>query len=365
VLSAGGDDPTFGQSLLEAVGKNIRWDVGALWLVEPGSPAMACQATWSREPGSLPVLDQHLVGSRLGPGVTLAGKAWQTQEALWLADCTEDSCQERAVCLGAEGIRSSLAVPLRVGGDVLGVIEFFSRTPQAQDALLLDLLSGIGTQIALHLERERWLADPSYATLRLEAAPEPSGLPEPAVEVAVPAPAARSVVPEGRRVPAIPAELQGELKEMLHRAVPRLADWCIITLLDPQGTVAQNLVAHVSPIKAQLLEGVLRSQPLDPQGAPEHPKVLVTGKPEWASVVRPDARQTGVWDHTHLQAFRVLGLRSNYCVPLIWRSELLGALTLATAESGRTLGSDDRPIAQQLAAQITRALVAATGPTPG
>jgi GAF domain-containing protein len=65
--------------------------------------------------------------------------------------------------------------------------------------------------------------------------------------------------------------------------------------------------------------------------------------------------QQGGFAEEQLRMLRQLGMKSVLIVPLISREVPLGALTLMTAESGRTLTGEDLEIAQSLA---TRAAIA-------
>ena len=58
----------------------------------------------------------------------------------------------------------------------------------------------------------------------------------------------------------------------------------------------------------------------------------------------------------HLSILRELGLRSYICVPLKSRTEVVGAITFATAESGRTYGVDDVRAAEDLCRRIVMAI---------
>jgi GAF domain-containing protein len=57
--------------------------------------------------------------------------------------------------LHSEGFRSYLAVPLASGGDVLGVLEFFSRGPILSDSTQLRMLDALAGQAAITLEMAR------------------------------------------------------------------------------------------------------------------------------------------------------------------------------------------------------------------
>ena len=64
----------------------------------------------------------------------------------------------RSAPAAREGVRAALAFPIESRGEVLGVIEFFSAEAREPDDDLVDLLSGIGSQVGqfvLRREAER------------------------------------------------------------------------------------------------------------------------------------------------------------------------------------------------------------------
>jgi signal transduction histidine kinase len=78
-------------------------------------------------------------------------------------------------------------------------------------------------------------------------------------------------------------------------------------------------------------------------------KVLRTGQPEWLPLIPESLLMESTQDAEHLQLIRSLGLRSYLCVPLRSRTNILGALTFATAESGRSYDATALSAAQDLA----------------
>ena len=61
----------------------------------------------------------------------------------------------RAPLAASEGLHGAFAFPIRRGGEVLGVIEFFSRELQQPDADLLARIAALGSQIGQFVERQR------------------------------------------------------------------------------------------------------------------------------------------------------------------------------------------------------------------
>src|SRR6185312_9051569 len=73
----------------------------------------------------------------------------------WLADVSQDDNLSRKPLAIRIGLRSAIAFPIRLRGETLGVIEFFSAHIQAPDDELLAMFGTIGTQIGEFVERKQ------------------------------------------------------------------------------------------------------------------------------------------------------------------------------------------------------------------
>ena len=141
-----------------------------------------------------------------------------------------------------------------------------------------------------------------------------------------------------------------------HLAVPRLADWCAVDLVEVDRTHKRLAVAHVDPAKIQLANDLAARYPADPNSPAGLPHVLRTGQSELYREI-PDAMLVAQCvDQEHLRITRALGLRSAMVVPLVARAEVLGALTFVAAESGHRYTEQDLQLAEELARRCANAI---------
>ena len=75
------------------------------------------------------------------------------------------------------GLRSGFGFPIKLGEEVFGVMEFFTRDPQTEDPTLLEVMNSIGNHIGQFIERkhaeeqrEQIFAREQRARLELETA---------------------------------------------------------------------------------------------------------------------------------------------------------------------------------------------------
>src|SRR5207302_3449761 len=92
-----------------------------------------------------------------------------TGELAWIPDVLHDNNFPRASYAARAGLHAAVGFPVRVGNDILGVIEFLSREIRQPDADLLALLAGVGGQIGQFMER-MWAEQHRTALLESEQA---------------------------------------------------------------------------------------------------------------------------------------------------------------------------------------------------
>jgi len=137
------------------------------------------------------------------------------------------------------------------------------------------------------------------------------------------------------------------LQSLAELVVPRLADWCVVDIVEPSG-LRRVAVAHPDPRKRALAEEIQRRYPSDPDRPGGVGDVIRTGRTQLISRVSDEMLVAAARDDTHLDLIRGLGLRSAAIVPLIARGQVLGAITLA-GESGHIFEEAELPYLEDLA----------------
>jgi PAS domain S-box-containing protein len=142
-----------GPRILQAVGEALAWDYGGLWLVDDHARVLRCAEVWVR--GGLPLAEFASVSHdrTFTSGTGLPGRVWLKGLPAWIVDVATDDNFPRAAIADRAGLHGALAYPIVLGGQVVGVIEFFSRDVRAPDTDLLDMMATIGGQIGQFIER--------------------------------------------------------------------------------------------------------------------------------------------------------------------------------------------------------------------
>jgi len=216
--------------------------------------------------------------------------------------------------------------PLLAGRTLAGVVALFSKQPVGSETI--ELLGSISDVLAQAIERKR-----SEELLRR--------------------------LTEDRRLLAEASALLGSsldyettLENVARLVIPGLGDWCGVDLAH-NGKLYRTALTHSDPNKVRQIEEYSKVHPLDDKNASCGPyAVMRTGQPVVVPVIDDRMLQSAAPDEATLEFFRSLHLKSYMCVPLRARGRVLGAVSFATAESGRIYDQSDLGLAEELANRI-------------
>jgi two-component system CheB/CheR fusion protein len=131
---------------------------------------LRCREIWHLPALSAPRFVQATRERTFERGIGLPGRVWQTGEPQWIADVVWDGNFPRAPVAAAEGLHAAFAFPIRLGAEVLGIVEFFSSEIRQPDADLLRMFATMGSQIGHFLERRRIEAERTHLLAELRRA---------------------------------------------------------------------------------------------------------------------------------------------------------------------------------------------------
>ncbi len=146
------------------------------------------------------------------------------------------------------------------------------------------------------------------------------------------------------------------LSAVARMAVPHVADWCVVDMLEAGGSTRRLAVAHLDPAKVELAWELARRYPPalgDPRTTLQ---VLKTGRTEIAGEVDDRVLVASARDPEHLAMLRSQGCTSSITAALAARGRTLGVITFAMAESGRRYSRADLPLVEDLARRAALAV---------
>jgi PAS domain S-box-containing protein len=145
------------------------------------------------------------------------------------------------------------------------------------------------------------------------------------------------------------------LRQVAALAVPGLADWCAIDVLE-SGKILNVAISHADPSKIDLATRVQNDYPQQPDAGWGVPRVLRTGQSELYHEIEEEQLLASAQTDEHLEILRELGLRSAMILPLSARGRTFGAISFVCAESGRLYSADDLSFATDLARRAALAI---------
>ncbi|MPZ89569.1 MAG: SpoIIE family protein phosphatase [Nitriliruptorales bacterium] len=245
---------------------------------------------------------------------------------------------------GMEGLvrplkdRAITALPLLWEDRLLGVLGVSWSPPRTLDPQDLVFLDAVAGQLAQALERARLYEAEANARREAEAAAR-----------------RLAFLAEASRILNASLDVNQTLARFARIAVPRLADWCAVYLLDAQGQPVNVATAHSDPERVALARRMSERWPLRldrPGGTAE---VLRTGESRLYPKFSDELLERIAEDPEHLAILRQVGLGSGMSVALRHGQQVVGAVTLAN-EAPRTADEADLALAQEFAARAATAV---------
>ena len=150
---------------------------------------------------------------------------------------------------------------------------------------------------------------------------------------------------------------EATLVRVAQLAVPTLADWCIVDVLEDDGvTIRQVTVSAVDREKEDLLREMRMLYPPTMDSPQPAARALRAGEPVVFPEFDPESLATTTRDERHFELMTKLAPRAAMAVPLIARGHILGTLTLAWSESERVYGPAEVALALGLASRAALAV---------
>jgi len=160
------------------------------------------------------------------------------------------------------------------------------------------------------------------------------------------------------QVLAASLDYEATLQSVARLALPHLADYCLVYLVEPDGLVHQVAEAHLNPQK----EGLLREmgsyyRPSAHDSNSIVGNVLQRGE----AVLIPELKTEALLaqlpaDHPLRPIIQTLDSKSSMILPLTARGRTLGIISFTYAESDRRYDTEDLPLAQEVAHRATLAV---------
>ena len=250
---------------------------------------------------------------------------------------TDERLRFRCDSLRTEGIRSMMAIPLRIEGQFAGTITFYWREKHAVPPAEVRISTALANLAAAALGTAELYERQTASKERAERSERRSAF-----------------LAEAGAVLSSSLDYQTTLANVARLSVPVFADWCSVDVLDEGGAVKRVATHHSDPAKVEFAARLRKKYPAREDDAAI--VALRTGKPVLVEQVPPDLVRQSAQDPEHADRLAELGLQSVISAPMVIGMESLGVLTFVTAESGRRYTNADLQLAQELARRAAAAV---------
>ncbi len=152
---------------------------------------------------------------------------------------------------------------------------------------------------------------------------------------------------EATRLLSSSLDYEATIRELGRLCVPDIADWVSVSVVEGQ-QVRQLVLTHRDPARVSAARELQSRFSFDAHAEHGVPHVIRTGESELYETIDDDFLKRVAPDPEALEALRSFKLTSAMVVPIAVHDRVLGAITLAYAESGRSYEVDDLALAESV-----------------
>ena len=112
------------QTICECFG----WDFGTLWIVDRQENVLRSKINWQRPMLDLSAFESITQKITFKSGTGLPGRVWASGKHLWIMNVIEDKNFPRFKYALKDGLHGACGFPIVYENNVIGVMDFFSRS---------------------------------------------------------------------------------------------------------------------------------------------------------------------------------------------------------------------------------------------
>jgi signal transduction histidine kinase len=304
----------------------------------PGQPTRRVAAL-HRDPEKTPLAEEYL--RRFPPGehrTSAMMDALSAGKGLWTPQVRDEHLQAAAqnadhlALMRRLGTASAGVLPLVARGRVLGILSVMRSDParffQPEEMALVEALVERG---ALALDNARLLKEARRQQER------------------------RGFLAEAGLRLGESLDPQPTLTTLANLAVPRLADWCVVDVVEGDELV-RAVVAHRDPAQVRWAEAMRHLLPAERRSRPDLEEALDNGRSTLRHEVTEAEMDANIQNAELRSAVARMGICSAMTVPLRTRGRTLGVITFLSTDSSRLFDEDDLALADELALRAALAV---------
>jgi PAS domain S-box-containing protein len=155
--------------LLQSLGTSLGWNVGSMWHLNSHGQQLRLGEFWHTAGTDFGEFAQQCRATTFTLGSGFPGRVWAEGKPIQLINLAQEpNCVLQPAALKM-GLRTAFAFPIKVDGETLGVMQFFSRESSPIEDDLLQTFGAIGSQIGQFLKRKQVEAEATFERYLLQS----------------------------------------------------------------------------------------------------------------------------------------------------------------------------------------------------
>jgi PAS domain S-box-containing protein len=311
---------------LKGICQTLAWDWGEIWVMDKSENILRCLDIWYESGSEFKQLEEITRKITFAPGIGLPGRILSKFQPIWLTDICNDQNFLRTDIATQIGLKTAFGFPIRSGNTNIGVMVFFSKNMQLENADLLEGMMSIGNQIGQFIKRKQIEEALKQQNLRSQLLADIT-----------------LKIRDSLQIDDILQTSVTEVKRLLK------ADRVLILELEENGNLTARKEALIPGIPV-----VIGEQIFDPCFVEKHAHKYAQ---QWITSI-DDIEKANI-QLCHRQLLERFQIKANLVIPIFLEDEFWGLLVAHQCTQPRHWNSWERELLRSLADQIGIALVQA------
>ena len=311
---------------LKGICQTLAWDWGEIWVMDKSENILRCLDIWYESGSEFKQLEEITRKITFAPGIGLPGRILSRFQPIWLTDICNDQNFLRADIASQLGLKTAFGFPIHGGNTNIGVMVFFSKNMQLENADLLKGMMSIGKQIGQFIKRKQIEEELKQQNLRSQLLADIT-----------------LKIRDSLQIDDILQTSVTEVKRLLK------ADRVLILELEENGNLTARKEALIPGIPV-----VIGEQIFDPCFVEKHAHKYAQ---KWITSI-DDIEKANI-QLCHRQLLERFHIKANLVIPIFLEDEFWGLLIAHQCTQPRHWNTWEREFLRSLADQIGIALVQA------
>ena len=140
--------------VLRSVAEALQWQVGVMWIVDKMANELRCVDCWCAPDVDSTQFEEETRQRRFAHGVG-PGRTWAMGRPNWISDVMLEPAFSRHTAAITAGLHAAFSLPMLLDNEVVGVLEFFTRSVLDSDEQILRMFAALGQQLGEFIGRTR------------------------------------------------------------------------------------------------------------------------------------------------------------------------------------------------------------------